>query len=492
MRQFYEVTQAIKNALIEDDNVNTVTLGDSNEVDLAKQSIYPLSHIIPGSVSLNGSTLTMSFDIVFMDIVSDSITDLRDVNDTLHGQNDLQDVWNTQLQVANRLVSRMQRGDLFSDLVQTENGGLEPFKDEYENLLAGWVLSVDVLAPNNDMCITVNSTTLEAPSALTATATGSRIDLAWTDNSTTEDGFRVLRSTNPLTGYTTIASVSADVVAYSDNTPVVDTFYFYKIQAYNSEVTSGFSNIATQYVASGACDDATLTINAATLSTIPSGSSEALTVVDQNANDITSDASVSADNVLQITITPQNTASPIKTGQTTSYATGDDGDLEEGRLTNFTTLDFNNVFGNTNRFTDELGGQTYTNDIVINWATYSEANQTVIGFRRTATSANWATANSGSQSVSIGTYTTGWRLPNFFELILWISPVTNHCLSYSPMNYANTTTSGRLWASTTAEAFNTNYAWNLLNYGNFGVELKTSTRSYLPCRTFTWNGSALT
>jgi len=162
MRQFYEVTQAIKDALIGDDNVNTVTLGDAAEIDLAKQNIYPLAHIIPGGVSLNGSTLTMSFDIVFMDVVSDSITDLRDVNDTLHGQNDLQDVWNTQLQVANRLVSRMQRGDLFSDLVQTTDGSLEPFKDEYENLLAGWVLSVDVLTPNNDMCITVNSTDLDA------------------------------------------------------------------------------------------------------------------------------------------------------------------------------------------------------------------------------------------------------------------------------------------------------------------------------------------
>jgi hypothetical protein len=33
---------------------------------------------------------------------------------------------------------------------------------------------------------------------------------------------------------------------------------------------------------------------------------------------------------------------------------GDDGDLQRGRGVNFLTLDFNNGFGNTNRFTDDL------------------------------------------------------------------------------------------------------------------------------------------
>lgn len=47
---------------------------------------------------------------------------------------------------------------------------------------------------------------------------------------------------------------------------------------------------------------------------------------------------------------------PLLTGQTTSYAAGDDGDLEKGRLVNYLTLDCNNEFGNTNRFTNSKGG----------------------------------------------------------------------------------------------------------------------------------------
>jgi len=61
----------------------------------------------------------------------------------------------------------------------------------------------------------------------------------------------------------------------------------------------------------------------------------------------------------------RSTAKLMKTGQTISYATNDDGDLEAGRNTSFTVLAENNPFGNTNRFTSELGTQTYTNNIVL-------------------------------------------------------------------------------------------------------------------------------
>jgi hypothetical protein len=38
---------------------------------------------------------------------------------------------------------------------------------------------------------------------------------------------------------------------------------------------------------------------------------------------------------------------PLQSGQTTSYATNDDGDLQRGRLVDYSTLPYNNGFGNT-------------------------------------------------------------------------------------------------------------------------------------------------
>jgi hypothetical protein len=109
-------------------------------------------------------------------------------------------------------------------------------------------------------------------------------------------------------------------------------------------------------------------------------------------------------------------ATLMKTGQTTSYRTGDDGDIEAGRATDFTTLASNNPFGNTNRFTDELGGTTYTNNIVIDWSTYN--GTTVLGYKRTYQSnALWAASIDACLTVSIGTYTSGWRMWNIRECV---------------------------------------------------------------------------
>ena len=71
------------------------------------------------------------------------------------GNNNEQDVFNTQLAVANRLLELLRRGDLYSELYQIAEGSsplLEPFVDRFENKLAGWAVSFDVEIPN-DMTI---------------------------------------------------------------------------------------------------------------------------------------------------------------------------------------------------------------------------------------------------------------------------------------------------------------------------------------------------
>ena len=186
----------------------------------------------------------------------------------------------------------------------------------------------------------------------------------------------------------------------------------------------------------------------------------------------------------------RTTAELMKTGQTTSYRTGDDGDLEAGRLTSFTVLAENNPFGNTNRFTDELGGQTYTNNIVIDWSTYNGSN--VFGFRRTTNSSdiNWNNAIDAAAAVSIGTFTSGWRLMNRTEYNnLWNGESTLG-VNYSPFNL---TPIGSLWLSNTLKA-STTLAWHSGVYGSLAYAAKVTTANYryLPCRTFTVTGTTLT
>jgi chitodextrinase len=84
-----------------------------------------------------------------------------------------------------------------------------------------------------------------APSSLRATASSTgQINLTWADNSWTEEGIQVYRS-SPGAPYVRIASLSAGSTSYSDRGLVSGLSYSYKVDAYNDGGTSAFSNEAT-------------------------------------------------------------------------------------------------------------------------------------------------------------------------------------------------------------------------------------------------------
>jgi len=150
MKGFYQVTETIKNQLLADVNVNTVTTGDITRVDLSKQTIFPLSHLIVNNVTNEDNVLRFSLSVLAMDIVDIS---KEEVVDIFRGNNNEQDVLNTQLAVLNKLVQVLRGGTLFQDLYQLDGSpSFEPFYDRFENEMAGWALTFDVII-NNDITI---------------------------------------------------------------------------------------------------------------------------------------------------------------------------------------------------------------------------------------------------------------------------------------------------------------------------------------------------
>ena len=147
VRGFYLLTQAIKDQLLADVNVNTVTEGDLFDVDLSKQSIFPLSHLIVNTVAAQESVLRFNISVLSMDIVDESKEPTTDI---FIGNNNEQDVLNTQLAVLNKLVQVLRRGDLYNDKYQlTGDANLEPFVDRFENKVAGWTATFDVFVKND-------------------------------------------------------------------------------------------------------------------------------------------------------------------------------------------------------------------------------------------------------------------------------------------------------------------------------------------------------
>jgi len=148
IRGYYLLTQAIKDALLGDINVNTVTEGDLFDIDLSKQSIFPLTHLIINTVTAQESVLRFNISILSMDIVDESKEPTTDI---FIGNNNEQDVLNTQLAVLNKLVQVLRRGDLYNDKYQLDgDASLEPFVDRFENKVAGWTATLDILV-NNDI-----------------------------------------------------------------------------------------------------------------------------------------------------------------------------------------------------------------------------------------------------------------------------------------------------------------------------------------------------
>ena len=56
---------------------------------------------------------------------------------------------NTQFEVINTLIMKLMRGDLFSARYQVNTSPVaEPFKERFNNVLAGWSVDIDIEVPN--------------------------------------------------------------------------------------------------------------------------------------------------------------------------------------------------------------------------------------------------------------------------------------------------------------------------------------------------------
>lgn len=121
-------------------------------MDLNKQSIFPLGHIMVNQASIDGQTITINVSVMCMDIVDETKEDLRDQAEPFYGINNEQDILNTQLAVINDLVTKLRKGTLYTDLYQLSSvPTCIPFSERFENLLAGWTATFDVILPNTEI-----------------------------------------------------------------------------------------------------------------------------------------------------------------------------------------------------------------------------------------------------------------------------------------------------------------------------------------------------
>jgi len=148
MTQFYDILDKIKDELRMNPNVFSVTYGDITKVDLDKTTIFPLSHLNISNAIIGERTVSFTLQLLCVDIVDYNKDSSPD--DEFYGNDNMQDILNTQLQVVNDIIAQLRRGTLFTDRLQVLGDvTVQPFMDRFENELAGWGADIVIEMPND-------------------------------------------------------------------------------------------------------------------------------------------------------------------------------------------------------------------------------------------------------------------------------------------------------------------------------------------------------
>lgn len=147
MANYFNILDTLKAHLDSDPFITTVTEGDIFQVDLGKQTLFPLAHIMVNTATFEGNVLRFNITLMVMDIADISKDEVASI---FLGNNNEQEILNTTLSVLNRAYEVLRRGDLYSNNFQVDgNPSCEPFTERFENYLAGWAMTFDVLVANN-------------------------------------------------------------------------------------------------------------------------------------------------------------------------------------------------------------------------------------------------------------------------------------------------------------------------------------------------------
>ena len=144
MKSFYKVIDSIQTVVDAEPFNNTVTFGDISEIDLKKQNLFPLAHVMVNNMNIEQQHVSFNVTLFLMDLVDVS----KEPDTTLFLVNDnTQDVLNTQAALATRVIRVLQKSNLYKqdfEILGTAN--CEPFTERFDNALAGWAVTFDVNA----------------------------------------------------------------------------------------------------------------------------------------------------------------------------------------------------------------------------------------------------------------------------------------------------------------------------------------------------------
>jgi len=146
---YYVMLNYWKTILKNHPSIGFVTHGDIFSTDVKEFPMYPLANIYVEDATMTPKTMTYRITLTLADKVKlinvDSISNTNKQIIPYEGIDDLDDIYSNTIGIINDVLAFSYQFDRF------EIGEIKcvPFIDEFDNGLAGWVTSFDVIVPND-------------------------------------------------------------------------------------------------------------------------------------------------------------------------------------------------------------------------------------------------------------------------------------------------------------------------------------------------------
>tara|TARA_R110002020_G_scaffold209230_2_gene415195 strand:+ start:7889 stop:8389 length:501 start_codon:yes stop_codon:yes gene_type:complete len=139
--------------------IKSTTTGDITDIDLEKNTLFPLYHINPVSVDVSMSQKTFNFQLFVMDIVdADGDAEQTVLSDTLQIITDLIAILKHGEILYGYDASHGEEERYFVD----DDFSIEPFTERFDNSVTGWIVDVGIIVESelNSCDIPIDNTTI--------------------------------------------------------------------------------------------------------------------------------------------------------------------------------------------------------------------------------------------------------------------------------------------------------------------------------------------
>ena len=461
-----------------DNHFQIKTFGNGKNSDIVlhdKQDwfSYPLMWMEDLPINVTDNEMTFSFRVYFIN----QVATLKDrEGDKI--ETNLNEVKSDMIQCALDLLSFWEKDVDYYSINLVKSSSIQPIEDELSDRVTGCFVDLRLNQGfrYNKCAIPMSGVTPPTPTSCAPVSIYE--DEVFVEDVASGGEYRYTTVADPVN--TQFQGAPTAIVTPSGQT--LDIQVVTELDAPTGAITIDTANIKKIVVPNTPCADADVTVNSSAFNSVASGGTLDVPVKYVNGTPIGTIVGgiVEIPNPI-VPVTPLNTADIFKTGAT-ALRTGDDGTLAFGRGVDFVTLDFNNGFGvDANRFTDSLGTQVYASDEVIDWSTWNQVSETVLGYYRVPNANANLTTQLAGQPYTRGSY-SDWYICNYKQMNnIQNLGITRDFFNYAPLNIAYLTTSDRMWCSTSDSATVGLY------FLNTGTSLASQGSSYkaVVCRTFT-------